>query len=126
MEQQNEFLTKAKENLRAAQICFDNGLYNACANRFYYAALQAAFAALCDKGIRRDKIDHGQVQADFSGELIRKRKVYPAKLKSYLSDMQFVRNKADYTEVSISKQRAGKWLSRAKEMLESIDKEINR
>ncbi len=38
--QKNEFLTKAKENLRAAQICFENGLYNACANRFYYAALQ--------------------------------------------------------------------------------------
>ena len=33
-----EFLTKAKENLTAAQVCFDNELFNACANRAYYAA----------------------------------------------------------------------------------------
>jgi len=36
-----EFLNKAEENLTAAQICFENGLYNACANRAYYAALSA-------------------------------------------------------------------------------------
>ncbi|OQX20714.1 MAG: hypothetical protein BWK80_35515 [Desulfobacteraceae bacterium IS3] len=39
-----EFLNKAEENLTAAQICFENGLYNACANRAYYAALHAAVA----------------------------------------------------------------------------------
>jgi len=60
-----EFSDKAKENLKAAQICFDNGLFNACANRAYYAALQAAVAALAHRGVKRDKIDHGQVQADF-------------------------------------------------------------
>ena len=37
-----EFLTKAQENLKAAQLCFDHELYNACANRIYYAALHAA------------------------------------------------------------------------------------
>ena len=42
----SEFLAKAKENLTAARLCFENGLYNACANRTYYAALQAAIAAL--------------------------------------------------------------------------------
>ncbi len=72
-----EFLAKAEENLTAAHICFENGLYNACANRAYYAALHAAVAALAHRGIRRDKISHGQVQADFSGELIKRRKVYP-------------------------------------------------
>jgi len=36
-----EFLNKTKENLTAAQVCFENGLFNACANRAYYAALQA-------------------------------------------------------------------------------------
>jgi len=50
-----EFLNKAKENLTAARICFDNGLYNACANRSYYAALHAVVAALAHResgGIR--------------------------------------------------------------------------
>jgi hypothetical protein len=65
--------------------------------------LQAAIAALARHGIRRDKIDHGQVQADFSGELIKRRKIYPAKLKSYLPDMQLVRNQEDYGAEQISR-----------------------
>jgi len=119
-----EFLNKAKENLTAAQVCFDNGLFNACANRAYYAALQAAVAALVHRGICRDKIDHGQVQADFSGELIKRRKIYPAKLKSYLPDMQLVRNQADYTAKQISRKVARLWLSNLEEMLRLIGKEI--
>ena len=84
-----EFLAKAKENLTAAQICFENGLYNACANRAYYAALHAAVAALAHRGIKRNKIDHGQVQADFSGELIKRRKIlkkmpdFPPKIRHF-------------------------------------------
>ncbi|QTA82027.1 HEPN domain-containing protein [Desulfonema limicola] len=112
-----EFLAKANENLAAAQICFDNGLYNACANRAYYAALQAAIAALAHNGIKRDKIDHGQVQADFSGELIKRRKVYPARLKSYLSDMQFIRDKADYTDKNISIKISERMLTKLKELV---------
>ena len=119
----NEFLAKAKENLTAAQVCFDNELFNACANRAYYSALQAAIAALAHKGIRRDKINHGQVQADFSGELIKRRKIYPAHLKSYLSDFQFVRDKADYTDKSISMKITGRMLTKLKEMVRLIEKE---
>jgi len=119
-----EFLNKAEENLTAAQVCFDNGLFNACANRTYYAALQAAISALAHRGIKRDKIDHGQVQADFSGELINRRKIYPAKLKSYLPDIQFVRNQADYSGENVSKQRAAKRLSMAYGFTDFIRKEL--
>ena len=121
-----DFFTKAKENLRAAQLCFDNGLYNACANRAYYSALQAAVAALAHRGIKRDGIDHKWVQADFSGRLIRRQKAYPGRLKSYLSDMQFVRDKADCTNENVSRKIAGRWLSKLKELLELIEKEISK
>jgi len=121
-----EFFDKAKENLKAAEICFEKGLYNACANRAYYSALQASTAALAHRGIRREKIDHGQIQADFSGELINRRKIYPAKMKSYLSDMQLVRNQADYAAKQISRKVARLWLSKAEEMLELIGKEIEK
>jgi uncharacterized protein (UPF0332 family) len=121
-----EFLNKAEENLKAAQVCFDNGLYNACTNRAYYAALHIAIAALARQGIKRDKIDHGQVQADFSGELINRRKIYPAKFKSYLYDMQLVRNKADYSGDNVTQQRAGRWFARIKELTELIKKELDR
>jgi len=35
--------------------------------------------------------------------------------------MQLVRNKADYSDENISRQRADKWLSRIKEMIELIE-----
>lgn len=119
-----EFLNKAKNNLRAAQICLENDLYDACVNRAYYAALQSAIAALSAKGIRREKIDHKWVQAEFSGKLIHRQKVYPAKLKSYLSDMRAVRNAADYKGETVSKQDAVQQLRKLKEMLNIIGKEL--
>jgi uncharacterized protein (UPF0332 family) len=120
----NTFFDKAEENLTAAQVGFDSGLYNACANRAYYAALHAAIAALACQGIKRNKIDHGQVQADFSGELVRRRKIYPAKFRSYLPDIQFVRNQADYSSENVSRKRVSRRLSMLKEFTAYIEKEI--
>ncbi|MCP4105737.1 MAG: HEPN domain-containing protein [Desulfobacteraceae bacterium] len=50
-----EFFNKAKENLKIAQLSFDHECYNACANRAYFAAFQAAIVALADKGIKNEK-----------------------------------------------------------------------
>ena len=119
-----EFFSKAEDNLNVAQLCFDNGFYDACANRAYYAALQAAVAALADKGITRDKIEHKWVHAEFAGKLIRSRKIYPSKLKSSLSDMQIIRDWADYKSENVSRKRASEQLLMAKEMLDLIEKEI--
>ncbi len=47
---QYELMEKAEENLAAAKICFQNRLYNACANRAHYAAFQAANPPLRTKG----------------------------------------------------------------------------
>lgn len=38
----SEYLTKVLENLKAAELLFEAGLYNASANRAYYAAFHAA------------------------------------------------------------------------------------
>ena len=121
-----EFFNKAKENLKAAQICFDNGLYNACANRTYYATLHAAVAALAAQGIIRERIEPEWVHAEFSDKLVNRKKVYPAHLKSYLRDMQTERNIADYTVDSVSKKKAQRWLAKAQEMMTSIEKELKR
>ena len=66
-----------------------------------------------------------QVQADFSGELINRRKIYPAKLKSYLPDIQFVRNKADYTDGNVGKKVVCQLLSKVREMCGLTEKEIS-
>ncbi len=45
------FLKKAQDNLALAKYCIENGYYDASANRAYYAAFQAAIAALAVVGI---------------------------------------------------------------------------
>ncbi len=119
-----EYINKAKSNLAAAELCFDNGLYDATANRAYYAALQAAIAALASIGLQRTKADHRRIQADFCEKLIKRQKVYPARLKSYLMVMQSVRNQADYTEVCTGKKLARQQIERAGQMIAFIEKEI--
>lgn len=121
-----EFFSKARENLKAAQILFDNDLFNAVANRTYYAAFQAAIAALIDKGITNSKYEHKWVQSTFNNELINKRKIYPSSIKSYLMDLQRMRNKADYTSDTISKKIANRQLTKAKEFVEAIKKEMSK
>ncbi|NJL58707.1 MAG: HEPN domain-containing protein [Desulfobacteraceae bacterium] len=119
-----DFFCKAENNLNVAQLCFDNGFYDACANRAYYAALQAAVAALADKGIKKEKIDHRLVQAEFSSKLIRSRKIYSPKMKSYLMDMQRIRDYADYSGENISRKKAAEQLRKSEEMLTMIGKEL--
>jgi uncharacterized protein (UPF0332 family) len=120
----NEFIIKAKENLKAAELLFESGLYNASANRSYYAALHAAVAALAAIGIRTEPVSHKAVQANFSTELIQRRKVYPSHLKSYLADLQEIRNDADYRVLQTSGKVASRQLKKAKEFLTLITKEV--
>jgi uncharacterized protein (UPF0332 family) len=121
-----EFLDKAKENLKIAQMSFEHECYNACANRAYFAAFQAAVAALISRGATRGKFDHKWVQAEFSEKLIKRQKIYPAKAKSWLMKMQLLRNKADYEHRHVSRKDAHAQLKRAGEMLGFIEKETER
>jgi len=112
-----EFMEKARDNLNAAQLCLENGFLNASANRAYYAAFHSAVAILAHKGFRKDRIDHEWVQAQFNAKLIRGKKVFPAKIRSYLSDMQAIRNIADYGEIDVGKKVALKQIAKAAEIV---------
>ena len=119
------YFIKSKENFQAAQICFDNGLYNASVNRSYYAAYQAAIMALYMAGCKDkdEKYDnkHKWVQATFNGELIHRRKIYPSHLKDYLVDMHYERINSDYKTILVSKKTALRQLKYAKEFIEIIE-----
>jgi uncharacterized protein (UPF0332 family) len=123
-----EFFEKSEENLKASQICFENGLYNASANRAYYAIFQAAVVALAERGLKSEQefIGHDWVQSTFIRELIHRRKVYANKFKSYLIDTQNVRNRADYKREHISQKIASRQLAKAKEFVEAIKRELNK
>ena len=109
------FLEKAKENLKAAEVLFDNDLFNASANRAYYASFHAAIASLYDIGII-PIVDHKVVRNKFSDYFFNKRKVLPSKFNKYLSEMQDKRNNADY-RTGVSKKIARVQLNDSKEFV---------
>ncbi len=119
-----EFLQKAEENLRIARVAFDQTAYNASVNRSYYASFQAAISALAAEGLKKKGHPHDWVQAQFSGVLIRQRKIYSSALKSYLVDMLEQRENADYSEMMISKADARLQLKQATEFVTSIVERI--
>jgi uncharacterized protein (UPF0332 family) len=115
-----EFLLKAQENLNTARLTFGHGGYNASANRAYYAAFQAAIAALAEDDIVHTRNPHDWVQAQFSGILIHRRKRYPSKLVSTLPQMQATRDIADYEAIGVGRGKAASQLKHAEEFVSTV------
>lgn len=109
------WLDKANENLAAAQLCFDHGHFNACANRLYYAMFQAGIATLVKHGLLQPeaRVGHDWLQSNFSGQLIKHRKIFSAKFRSYLFEALSVRSTADYRMASVSKDTAWRELKKS-------------
>jgi len=118
------YLAKAQENAASAASELVNGRYNACANRCYYAAFQAAVAALLRAGIRpsaaHGEWGHAFVQARFAGELIARRKLYPASLRDVLLRLQTTRRRADYEPTPVSQTQATRSLRLAQDFVASV------
>ena len=95
------FLDKAAEGLAGAESEFANERYNNSTNRCYYTCFQAAIAALLRAGIQppgtSGEWSHAFVPAQFDGELIKRRKLYPTELRSVLARNYDLRRRADYT-----------------------------
>ncbi|MFQ5640100.1 MAG: HEPN domain-containing protein [bacterium] len=45
------YLTKAEYSLKAAELCFENGLYDDAVSRAYYSVLHSAVALLVKLGL---------------------------------------------------------------------------
>ena len=118
------FLAKAKESLAGAESEFANRRYNNCANRCYYPCFQASIAALLQNDIQpksqRRQWAHDFVQAEFNGQLINRRKRYPASLRDVLERMFTLRQQADYQWDTISESQAARALRRARQFVEAI------
>ena len=112
------FIVRALENLKCAEMAFENELFNASANRAYYAAFQVAIAAIYSIGIE-PKIEHKTIQILFADNFFNRKKVISSKYKGYFGELQKKRNKADY-QMGISKKEAAEQLKCAKEIIEII------
>jgi uncharacterized protein (UPF0332 family) len=117
------FQQKAIENISSAKILYDNQFYNASVNRSYYAIFHSAINALSINGYDIKRISHEATQALFAGELIKRKKLFPSKLKAYLNQLRVIRNAADYEPEQITQKIARRQLGKAQEFLEIVLKE---
>ena len=80
----HDYLAKAHENLAGAESELQHGRTNSCARSAYYACFHAAIAALLQAGLTPPEPArgwrHDWVHASFVGQLIQRRKIYPANL----------------------------------------------
>jgi len=106
----HDYLAKAHENLAGAESEFQHGRTNSCARSAYYACFHAAIAALLQAGLTPPEPargwGHDWVQVSFVGQMIQRRKIYPANLRRTLPDLLALRHKADYRATHVS-QREG-------------------
>jgi uncharacterized protein (UPF0332 family) len=99
----------------------EEGLYDAAVSRAYYAAYQAARAALLGVGRGEDK--HDRVQAAFAEELVNRRKVYPGK-QGVLLDLMTLRHIADYKGEGVSAKRAARSVQKAESFVIAVQEEL--
>ncbi|MCX6024628.1 MAG: HEPN domain-containing protein [Chloroflexi bacterium] len=117
------FLRKADESLAGAELEFAAGYYNNCANRCYYACYQAAIFALMHEGVLsrvHDFWKHDFVQAEFIGQFINRRKLYPSELREVFHRNHTLRMTADYQEAAISRQEAERAIQRSRLFLQHV------
>ncbi len=125
MSEQNDsliYLVKAEESLFGAESEYANRRFQNCANRAYYACYQAAVAALLDADIRPSgsRWGHNTVQAQFVGELINRRKRYPADLRDTFERLVILRQTADDAADFVSEIQAARSVRRARTFVAAV------
>ena len=120
------YMAKALESLAAAEADLEAGRHNAAASRAYYAAFQASVAMLIENGIgpRGDAWEHRFVISQFSGKLIRRRKVLPARLTASLGVLLQRRLRADYRPAAVSKREANDSIARTTDLCKSVREKL--
>lgn len=117
-------IAKAEESLKAADLCYAQGLYNSSASRAYYAMFQAAQAALEAAGFARLEWSHAGLHATFANELTRRRKLYPSTFASDLAIVIDLRHTADYRDHDLSRRQAIRALNKARGFVNAVKESI--
>ena len=122
------YLAKAMESLEGAESELANRRYNNCANRCYYACFQAAIAALLAAGIEarspKGQWRHDNVQAQFVGQLINRRRLYPTNLRRNLNENMALQHTSDYEVDNISEIQAYRAVRRTREFVNAVQKKV--
>jgi uncharacterized protein (UPF0332 family) len=120
----HDYLAKAQENLAGAESELRQGRTNSCARNAYYACFHAAIAALLQAGLPSSEPvrgwGHDWVHAGFVGQLIQRRKIYPASLRRTLPDLLALRHKADYRATHVSQREAQQAVRGAQILVQAV------
>src|SRR5262249_5093710 len=115
------YLEKARSSLRTAKSADEQGDFDSCTSRAYFAVFHVEIAALIKlTEFRQDRWGHDQVQAEFNRRLIRSRKLFPSSLRFIHNDLIGRRHIADYRDQHIGAQTAERCLKKATEMVATI------
>ena len=115
-----EFLERAREFLKVAEMALDSDCHHAAVLCAYAVMFWAAIAALEKIGIRQERWSHGGLKNAFRDELVRKRHIYPDRFVDWLSDAYDLRNDAHYQRVEISVKKARRAVGHAREFVNTI------
>lgn len=121
-ERSSLFLAKAIQGLEGATSEYLNRRYDNCANRCYYACFHAAIHALQIGGVaqRGSQWSHSYVPAQFDGQLVGRRHLYPSELRGILGRNLAVRLRADYDEDVVTQTEAERALRRSRPFVTAI------
>ncbi len=117
------YLRKARESLASAQADVRAKRYNSAANRAYYAAFQAAVAALISYSVKPEgrNWEHRYVNSQFSGKLIWRRELFKSGMAEVLDKLFDVRINADYKPDPVSAKHEERSVRVAREFVEEIE-----
>jgi uncharacterized protein (UPF0332 family) len=120
----HDYLAKAHENLAGAESDLQHGRTNSCARSAYYACFHAAIAALLQAGLTPPEpargCGHDWVHASFVGQMIQRRKIYPANLRRTLPDLLALRHKAHYRATHVSQREAQRAVLSAQALVQAV------
>jgi len=115
------YLVKARNNLRTAQHAYEQGDFDSCVSRAYFAVFHVEIAALLQlTSFRQERWGHDRVQAEFNRRLIHEQKRFSAALRFIHNDLIGRRHMADYTNQHVSARAAERCLRKATEMVSTI------
>lgn len=115
------YLSKARNNLRTAQLAYDHDDFDSCVSRAYFAVFQIEIASLLKlTSFRQERWGHDRVQGEFNRRLIRDQKVFPVSLRFIHNDLIGRRHTADYSAQHVSARAAERCLRKATEMVSTI------
>ena len=93
---QNARTKKAQKFLKSARVLLENGDYDSCISRCYYAVFHASVALLETLGVKQEKWEHRFVLAEFNKQFVHRRKMFPSEISETMHTLFRQRREADY------------------------------